>query len=57
MHVVAGIASGQLSLVSYKDSVSNYLITFPVTDFLNWKYVAVLASFRHQSNSLKGSIL
>ena len=41
MHVVAGITSGQLSLVSYKGNypVSDYLITFPVTGFPNWKYV------------------
>ena len=49
MHVVAGITSGQLFLVSdmYKGkyTVSDYLIVFPVTGFPNWKYVVVLASF------------
>ena len=36
-----------LLLTSYKGNctVSDYLITFPVTGFPNWKFVAILASF------------
>ena len=47
LHVVEGITSGQLSLVSYMGNytVSDYLIMFPMNGFPNWKYVAILASF------------
>ena len=50
MHIVVGITSGQLSLVSYtikaNYTVSDYIwLSFTVTGFPNWKYVAILASF------------
>ena len=41
MHIVEGITSSQLSLVSYKGIYTGRaLIMFPVTGFPSWKYVA-----------------